>query len=58
MNFRLEYAETFEDVLRQKFLTGEDADIDYRAIDNDTSLDDHFAEAERRDAEDAYFDAE
>lgn len=44
--------------MRQKFLSGESAGIDYASIDADVSLDEHFADAARWDAEDAYFDAD
>ena len=52
---RLEYSETFLDLMKLKFLSGEDACIDYARIDADVELDDYFAEAAQRDAEDVYF---
>jgi hypothetical protein len=49
--------ETFLDTMKQKFLSGQDTSINYTQIDADTSLDEHFADLERRDAEDKYFDS-
>jgi Coiled-coil domain containing protein (DUF2052) len=43
--------------MKQKFLSGQDTSIYYPSIDADTSLDDHFADIERQNAEDAYFDS-
>ena len=43
--------------MKQKFLSGQDTSINYLSIDTDTTLDDHFADVERQNAEDAYFDS-
>ena len=42
--------------MQQKFLAGQDASVDYAAIDADAALD--LSDQARRDAEDAYFDAD
>lgn len=54
---RLDYEEIFLDIMKQKFLSGQDPSINYLSIDTDTSLDDHFADLKRQNAEDAYFDS-
>ena len=54
---RLDYEEIFLDIMKQKFLSGQDTSINYLSIDTDTTLDDHFADVERQNAEDAYFDS-
>ena len=56
---RAESAAAFLDLMKQRFLAGEDApEVDYGAIDADASLDDDWAAVAARDAEDAYFDEE
>lgn len=43
----------------ERFLQGHDAAwVDYAAIDADVSLDQHWADVERQDAEDRYFAGE
>jgi len=51
---RRENLEALRDIMRQKFLAGEDLDTDYKAIDATEVV----LEEERRDEEDAYFDAD
>jgi hypothetical protein len=43
--------------MKQKFLSGQDSLVNYPSIDRDTLLDDHFADLERQNAEDAYFES-
>lgn len=50
-----ENAAAFLDVMRQRFLAGQDAGVDYAAIDADAELDDDWAATQQQDAEDAYF---
>lgn len=45
-------------LMHQRFLSGEEEDVDYRIIDADQSLDDDLAGQIGQDAEDAYFDAD
>jgi hypothetical protein len=52
---RAEQAAAFLDVMRQRFLHGKEAGVDYAAIDADASLDEHWAVEEARDVEDFYF---
>ena len=54
---RIEHEETFLDLMKQKFLSGQDTSVNYGSIDADTSLDDHFAHLEQQNAEDAYFES-
>jgi hypothetical protein len=42
--------------MEQRFLFGQDASVDYAAIDRDVELDEHWAGVAAQDAEDAYFD--
>ncbi|KAI3430590.1 hypothetical protein D9Q98_005183 [Chlorella vulgaris] len=49
-------ADTFRDLMRQRFIGGLDSGVDYAAIDADAELDDHWAEEAGRDAEEKYFD--
>ncbi len=41
-----------------RFLSGEDAEVDYAKVDADASLDDDFSGLARQDAEDRYFDSD
>lgn len=43
--------------MKQKFLSGQDTSVNYPSIDTDTLLDDHFADIERQNAEDVYFES-
>jgi hypothetical protein len=54
---RIEHEETFLDLMKQKFLSGQDTSVNYGSIDADTLLDDHFARLEQQNAEDAYFES-
>lgn len=45
-------------LMHQRFLSGEEEDVDYRIIDADQGLDDDLAGQIGQDAEDAYFDAD
>lgn len=45
-------------LMHQRFLLGEEEDVDYCGIDADQSLDDDLAGQIGQDAEDAYFDAD
>jgi hypothetical protein len=42
--------------MKERFLRGEEAGVDYPAIDADASLDEDWAEQAGRDAEERYFD--
>ncbi|GAB4820159.1 hypothetical protein N2152v2_007205 [Parachlorella kessleri] len=53
---RQENADAFLDIMKEKFLRGEEGGVDYRAIDADATLDDDWAEQAGRDAEEKYFD--
>lgn len=53
---RHENAETFLDLMKERFLRGEEVGVDYPAIDADASLDDDWLDQRGQDAEDAYFD--
>jgi hypothetical protein len=44
--------------MHQRYLAGEEEDVDYRAVDADQSLDDDLTMQIEQDAEDAYFDAD
>ncbi|KAI7841196.1 hypothetical protein COHA_005162 [Chlorella ohadii] len=50
-----ENAAAFLDTMRQRFLAGQDAGVDYAAIDADAELDEDWAAQQQQDAEDAYF---
>lgn len=45
-------------LMHQRYLAGEEEDVDYRAVDADQSLDDDLTMQIEQDAEDAYFDAD
>lgn len=53
---QLENAAAFLDIMKQRFLAGQDEGVDYAAIDADAELDEDWAVEQGRDAEDAYFD--
>ena len=53
----VENRESFLDIMKQKFLSGKEQDVDYNKIDVNTALDDLNEDEIRRDAEDAYFDS-
>lgn len=46
----------FRTDMQQRFLLGQEAGVDYSAIDADAHLDEHWAREAAQDAEDAYFD--
>lgn len=51
-----ENQETLVSIMRARFLSGEDSAVNYRDIDNDTSLDDDWAAQAENDAQDRYFE--
>lgn len=53
-----ENAAAFLDIMKQRFLAGQDEGVDYAAIDADAELDEDWAVELGRDAEAAYFDDE
>lgn len=56
---RLQLRREFEREMQRRFLSGEDGEFaDYRDIDADISLDDHWLEQTGRDAEEQYFDGD
>ena len=54
---REDYSSTFLDQMKQRFLSGQDDEVDYAAIDRDAGLDDDLAAEATRDFEERYFDA-
>ena len=46
--------------MQERFLAGKEsaAHVDYRSIDADESLDEHWSRQAAQDAEDAYFDSD
>jgi hypothetical protein len=43
-------------LMKERYLAGEDRDLDYASIDGNAALDAHWAKEMQQDAEDAYFD--
>lgn len=51
-----ENQETLVSIMRARFLSGQDSAVDYKKIDNDTSLDEDWAAQAENDAQEKYFE--
>lgn len=51
-----EMVEELTRLMKERYLAGEDRDLDYASIDDNAALDAYWAKEIQQDAEDAYFD--